>query len=208
MYDSDSLLSKASYVLVFLSSLISVCIDLSKILKWGTNPVIRTYWSFIFLKVVFFILTKFLVFAYVISMAMKSLMFYFAITTAANGSKNLFHEVLQLYYRGLNNGPELLTFNQATVIAPFLILTLLFLPSVALSAVFCVWHSSQKVSSMNFVQKAVLFFFAVFSNMSYFARRSESIKECASSRAAAIPADSGMYSNISRESNIRSARST
>ena len=79
-------------------------------------------------------------------------------------SKDLF----QHYYRGIKKDPQLLTFDQATLHFPVLMLSLLFLPSIICAFVFSVWNSGLKSWSDNFVQKVVLLLFAVMTNMSYF----------------------------------------
>ena len=168
LYDLSSSWSKISYFLLLMSSISSVCIDLAKILKWGEDPIITTYASFTFCKIFLFILSKFLVQSYVLSMAIKSMMFYFALTIDYEENSDIWNELLQFYYRGIYNTPQLLTFNQATLYAPLLILILLFLPSIICAFACSIWTTGMHSWSQNFVKTTVLFLFAVMSNMSYF----------------------------------------
>ena len=168
LYDLSSSWSKISYFLLLMSSISSVCIDLAKILKWGEDPIITTYASFTFCKIFLFILSKFLVQSYVLSMAIKSMMFYFALTVDNEENSDIFNELLQFYYRGIYNPPQLLTFNHATLYAPLLILTLLFLPSIICAFACSIWTKGIQSWSQNFVKTTVLFLFAIMSNMSYF----------------------------------------
>ena len=93
----------------------SVCIDLAKILKWGRIPVINFYFSFTFFKVFLFILTKFLVQAYILSMAVKSLMYYFSIKSDLEKNSKMYADMFNLYYRGIYEDPQELTYYQATL---------------------------------------------------------------------------------------------
>ena len=72
----DSSYSKLWYFFGLSTSIVSVCFSCTMVLKWGANPVIQSVNSFKFVKILFFILTKFLVQAYISSMALKSLMAY------------------------------------------------------------------------------------------------------------------------------------
>ena len=168
LYDLSSTWSQLSYFLLLMSSVSSVCMDLAKILKWGHNPIITSYVSFTFCKIFLFILTKFLVQSYCLSMAIKSIMFYSALTFDSEKNSNIFNNLLQYYYKGVNNEPQVLTFDQATLYAPLIILTLLFLPSIIFAFVCSIWNTGCGSWSENFVKNMVLFLFAVMSNMSYF----------------------------------------
>ena len=172
MYDHSSVVSKALYLLLLVTSVSSVCIDLAKILKWGEKPIIGTYLSFTFLKIFFFILTKFLMQSYALSMAIKSIMFNVAILVDDDEYSELSKDLFQRYYRGIDKDPQLLTFDQATLYFPLIMLALLFLPSIICAFVFSVWNSGLQSWSDNFVQKAVLLLFAVMTNMSYFSTES------------------------------------
>ena len=72
----ESTKSKLWYFFGLTTSIVSVCFSCTMLLKWGASPVIQSVLSFKFVKILFFILTKFLVQAYILSMALKSLMFY------------------------------------------------------------------------------------------------------------------------------------
>ena len=176
LYDMSSSWSKISYIVLYVSSVSSVCIDLAKILKWGDNPIITTYASFTFCKIFLFILTKFLVQSYILYMAIKNMMFYFALSVVDNEeNSDFFIELLQIYYRGIYNPPRLLTLNQATLYAPLLTLTLLFLPSIICAFLFSIRATGIHSWSQNCVKNTVLLLFAVISNMSYFSYGCNSI---------------------------------
>ena len=172
VYEQTSVYSKASYHLLLVTSISSDCIDLAKILKWGDKPIIKSYFSLTFIKIFLFILTKFLVQSYVLSIAIKSLMYYVAIQADHKHNHDLYNDIFNLYYRGIYDAAQLLTFNQATLFAPIMILVLIFLPPVICGLVFSFWHAGMRSWSGNFVQNAVLLLFAVTTNMSYFSKRS------------------------------------
>jgi hypothetical protein len=172
VYEQTSVYSKASYLLLLVTSISSVCMDLAKILKWGDKPIIKSYFSLTFLKIFLFILTKFLVQSYVLSIAIKSLMYYVAMQADQKHNNDLYNNIFNLYYRGIDEDPQLLTFNQATLFAPIIILVLMFLPPVLCGLVFSFWHNGLRYWSENFVQNAALLLFAITSNMSYFSKRS------------------------------------
>ena len=71
----------------------------------------------------------------------------------------------------------MLTFNQATLYGPLLMLALLFVPSIVCAFVFSVWNTGLKSWSENFVQKVVLLLFAVISNMSYVSAGKSSVSK-------------------------------
>ena len=163
--------------MLLITSISSVCIDLAKILKWGDKPIINTYLSFTFLKIFLFILTKFLVQSYALSMAIKSLMYNVAIQVDFEDYSDLFKDMFNIYFRGINDGPQLFTFNQATLYIPLLILGFIFLPSIISAFFFSVWSRGLKSWTANFVQNFVLLLFAVMSSMSYFSAGSENRKQ-------------------------------
>ena len=177
LYDEVTVFSQALYVMLLITSISSVCIDLAKILKWGDKPIINTYLSFTFLKIFLFILTKFLVQSYALSMAIKSLMYNVAIQVDFEDDSDLFKDMFNIYYRGINDGPQLLTFNQATLYLPLSILGFIFIPSIISTFFFSVWSRGLKSWTANFVQNFVLLLFAVMSSMSYFSAGSENRKQ-------------------------------
>ena len=177
LYDEVTVFSQALYVMLLITSIFSLCIDLAKILKWGDKPIIDIYLSFTFLKIFLFILTKFLVQSYALSMAIKSLMYNVAIQVDFEDYSDLFKDMFNIYFRGINDGPQLLTFNQATLYLPLLILGFIFLPSIISAFFISVWSRGLKSWTENFVQNIVLLLFAVMSSMSYFSTGSESRKQ-------------------------------
>ena len=89
--------SRVLYGLLLVSSVASVCLSFTAILKGGRKPIIKSYRSFLFLKLFLFILTKLMVQAYILSIAIKSLMFYVANKDLlANGG-----DIFDLYFRGI-----------------------------------------------------------------------------------------------------------
>ena len=99
-------------------------------------------------------------------------------------STQLYREIENLYYRGLcpspgtynqveyffcyNRGPEILTFNQATVAAPLILISFLYLPSV----IYVLILSFRFNGSKNFFEKLfknpVLFLFPLLTSFSFY----------------------------------------
>ena len=65
------------YFILLVSTLISVGVSFARILTKGKNPVIKNIVSFKFFKVILMLISKLLVQSYILSMAVKSLMFKF-----------------------------------------------------------------------------------------------------------------------------------
>ena len=59
------------------STILSVGVSYARFLTQGTNPVIKRIFSFKFLKVIIMLILKFMVQSYVVSIAVKSLMYKF-----------------------------------------------------------------------------------------------------------------------------------
>ena len=106
-------------------------------------------------------------------MAMKSLMYYFVLLP--NNTDPLLTEVLNVYWRGLcvkdslHSGqfcqpPNPLTFTQATLVAPLIILFILFVPTTlyVLILSFC-----KAKKGMGVLDHAILFIFPIFTNFYY-----------------------------------------
>ena len=97
-FDLRSLLSSSNdsipyfYFILLTSSIISVGVSFARILTKGKNPII-TLLSFKFLKVILMLILKFLVQSYILSMAVKSLMYKFV----SKERKVLFYIYLHLF---------------------------------------------------------------------------------------------------------------
>ena len=100
----DSLTSKLVYGFTLFCSFSLVAISCGRILKSGKCPVIDTFVSFKFLKIILLIVTRLLVQSYALAMAVKSLMFWFVSQHQyfkPGQSSQMYKEVENLYYRGL-----------------------------------------------------------------------------------------------------------
>jgi hypothetical protein len=100
----DSLSSQIKYGLLLFTSFSSLCLSCSRILKWGRTPVIQTFFSFKFLKIILLIVTRFLIQSYILAWAVKSLMYQFVSRyeyLKPGQSDILYKEIVNLYYRGL-----------------------------------------------------------------------------------------------------------
>jgi len=103
-FDLRSLLSSSNdsipyfYFILLTSSIISVGLSFARILTKGKNPIIPLL-SLKFLKVILMLILKFLVQSYILSMAVKSLMYKFV----SKERKVLFYIYLHLLYIYLLN---------------------------------------------------------------------------------------------------------
>ena len=100
----DSLISKLVYGFTLFCSFSLVGISCARILKYGDPPVIDTFVSFKFLKIILLIVTRFLVQSYVLAMAVKSLMYWFVSHNQffkPGQSSQMYKQIENLYYRGL-----------------------------------------------------------------------------------------------------------
>ena len=95
----DSTYSRIVYFTGLTTSIVSVCFSCTNMLKWGDNPVIKSFYSFKFIKILSFILTKFLVQAYFLSLALRSLM-YFEIV---EDTSSFYFQVFNYNYHGICN---------------------------------------------------------------------------------------------------------
>ena len=101
---------------------------------------------------------------------MKSLMYYAVLPVASPEMGN----VLNVYWRGLCvedllpgqfcQAPNPLTFTQATLVAPLIILTLLLLPTILYVFVLSLCHAKK---GMAVIDHAILFIFPIFTNLYY-----------------------------------------
>ena len=98
----DSTYSRMCYFTGLTISIVSVCFSCTVMLKWGDNPVIKSFNSLKFIKILCFILTKFLIQAYFLSMALKNLM-YFEVFLPNEDSSSFYFQVFNRNYNGLCN---------------------------------------------------------------------------------------------------------
>ena len=91
--------SRVLYGLLLLSTLVSVCMSIAAILKGGRSPIITNYRSIFFLKFFLFVVSKLVVQAYIVSIAVKSLMYYVA--NRGPLYSGLLGEIFNLYFRGI-----------------------------------------------------------------------------------------------------------
>ena len=137
----DTVKSKLIYGGFFLSSFVAAAASFAKVLKWGKKPVIKNYVSLKFVKITLLLVTRFLMQGYILSAAIKSLMFQY-IFLKVFGQWNMMRQVLNVYYRGLCIrsetkysskkfciNPEILSFDTAALYAPLLMISPLYFPS-------------------------------------------------------------------------------
>ena len=173
---SSSISSKLQYFTLLFSSCASISISFARILTFGGQPMVTSLLSANFLKTVLFLLTKFLVLAYLLSMSIRSMMMYYVF-----GSENeLFTSVLEYNYRGLcrkagnkNNNEEYfcrrganLSFNTATIYIPIIGLVLLYLPSLICIAVIIIKKRNRQM--LNFYCGFIFVIFSIVTNVSVF----------------------------------------
>ena len=187
----DSIGSKLVYSFTLISSFTTVGISCARILKRGESPVIETYVSCRFMKIILLIVTRFLVQSYVLAIAVKSLMYGFVSHYQyfkPGQSARLYSEVENLYYRGLcwpgvlyvngsyindpknfcdPRGPEILTFKQATLYAPLILISMVYLPSI----IYVLFINFNIVGLKKFFEKffenPLLFIFPLFTSFSF-----------------------------------------
>ena len=177
----DSLSSQIKYGLLLFTSFSSLCLSCSRILKWGRTPVIQTFFSFKFLKIILLIVTRFLIQSYILAWAVKSLMFQFVSRYEywkPGQSDKLYREIVDLYYRGLcipptpdqenqfcyNIGPDIVTFTQGTLYIPIFFISLLYLPSIFFVLMLSLKSFSLKKIVEKFVEDPVLYLFPIFTS--------------------------------------------
>ena len=173
---STSFSSKLQYFTLLFSSCASISISFARILTFGGQPMVTSLLSANFLKIVLFLLTKFLVLAYLLSMSIRSMMMYYVL-----GSENeLFTSILEYNYRGLcrNQGDKKqieeyfcrrganLSFNTATIYIPIIGLCLLYLPSLMYIAVIIIKKKNRKM--LNFYCGFIFVIFSIVTNVSVF----------------------------------------
>ena len=135
----------------------------------GKKPVIQNHYSLQFIKALVYVFTKVLLHAYLSSMAIRSLTYYWVSFDSSNS--DLYNEVLNLYYRGINdesayrgtNGKsEIITFTTAALVLPLAIFAFLYLPTVLFLAFLTIKNYHKKLWVIDI---AVNFMFAIFTNM-------------------------------------------
>ena len=87
-------------------------------------------------------------------------MYYFSLFDDQDTS--LLQEVTNIYYRGLDRSPELLTLTQATLTFPLLFVGILYLPTVLYLIITIAANSSKKMKILDY---ALLFVIPLFTNL-------------------------------------------
>ena len=151
--------SKIYYGLLIITSLTSVSISLARVLKWGKNPLIKFFLSFQFFKIILMMLTRFIVQSYILSMAVKSLMFFSVFTNffRIELQDSQFEELFEMYYRGIHFRPKQLRFTTAALYAPLLLLSFLFLPSLIYTMFLSIRCYGVRNLFSNFMENPVFF---------------------------------------------------
>ena len=87
-----------------------------------------------FCKIILLITSRFLVQSYILSMAIKSLMYKFVSKyqhfTPYAADNGMFRDLEEQYYRGLEKQQEVLSFTQATLYFPIVLISAIYLPAV------------------------------------------------------------------------------
>ena len=96
------------FLVTFCSSFLSVGISFARLLAQGSKPIIKRIVSWQFLKILLMIISKFIMQSYMLSMAIKSLMYkfvskyqYFEKPFDDPEDENQYRELEEIYYRGL-----------------------------------------------------------------------------------------------------------
>ena len=123
---------------------------------------VKSIYSFEFVKIVFFIFSKILLQAYALAMALKSLM-YKSVLFDENDSE-LLHNVIDLYFRGLTKGAATVTFTHTALVLPLSIIIVLYLPTVIFILLLNCKNSRK---NMDVTDTAVLFIFPIFTSLCF-----------------------------------------
>ena len=104
----ESTSSKITYCILMVSSFTSVSISLAQVLKCGKTLVIKHFFCLKFFKIIILMITRFIVQSYILSMAIKSLMFFVVFTNIFEKEyqNEEFRQLFDVYYRGLCNPPR------------------------------------------------------------------------------------------------------
>ena len=140
----------------------------------GENRLLTNIFSLTFVKIITMTATKFLIQSYIVSIAIKSLMYkfvskfqYFPPNTEDN---ELFRDLEEHYYRGLTNVREVLTFTEATLIIPLVMIAILYLPSIFYIAYASLKFYGKEKWSTSILADPVHFIFPIFTCMSFYHR--------------------------------------
>ena len=173
---SSSILSKLHYFALLLSSGASVSISLGRILTFGGKPIVKSMLSTKFLNIVLFLLTKFLILAFMLAKVVKSMMMYYVYS----GQNDAFFSVIKHNYRGLCKtetklkhfseyfckSSHLLSFTDVTIYLPTIGLIFLYFPSIIYIIVLVSTRKHKK--KLDFYYGFVFFIFSIVTNMSVF----------------------------------------
>ena len=159
----NKLSSKITYFLLFISSLISVCVSFAKILTWGNKPIVKNFFTIRFLKVIFFILCKLFLHAYILSSTFTAVQFGLAFSIEDEEGQ----KILEIYWLGLDRDPDI-DFTTATVIFPICFILFQFLPSLVYVLFLNSRHSGLTNLYEIFVDNASTIVIAMITNISFY----------------------------------------
>ena len=101
----DMVKSKLIYGVFFLSSFVAAAASFAKVLKWDKKPVIKNYVSLKFVKITLLLVIRFFMQGYILSAAIKSLMFQYIILKVF-GQWNMMTSSQKDRYRGTSGAKE------------------------------------------------------------------------------------------------------
>ena len=177
----ETLHSKLVYAFFFSSSFVSVCTSFSTMLYKGENRLLTNIFSLTFVKIIIMTATKFIIQSLLLSIAIKSLMYkfvskyqYFPPHTEDN---ELFRDLEEHYYRGLAEGSEVLTFTEATLILPLVMIAVLYLPSIFYVTYTSLQFYGKEKWSNRVLADPVYFIFPIFTCISFYHRNDKIIQK-------------------------------
>ena len=182
---SSSIVSKLQYITLLLTSCTSIIIGLGRILSVGEKPIITAIFSDKILKIAAFILTKFAILAYMLCMVIRSMMWYYVLSSQSEELLN----ILSYNYRGVckpvtetdKEGTsfcqrsESFSFFTVTIGFPIAGLVLLYIPSV--TYILVIYIRKKKGKQFTFYYAVVCFMFALLTNLSMFGEEEENNSE-------------------------------
>ena len=158
----------------------------------GRNRLFSNIFSVTFLKTIVMTATKFVIQSYIISIAIKSLMYkfvskfqHFAPHTEDN---QMFRELEEYYYRGLCltdwekpknfcSFQDVLTFTEATLIIPLFMLVILYLPSILYICIISFKFYRGERWSREVLADPILFIFPLFTCISFYHKKTKITEE-------------------------------
>ena len=164
----DSTSSKTWYFTLLICSFSSVCLSFARILKWGEKPVIASFYSVTFFKIFLLIFTTLVLQAIRMAAAIKSLLIFEVIHARADLSTGEVGEIFEMYYRGIEQGPEILTFYQAAFVASIFSIVLIYGTAFITIIIFSLRFYGLGQWYENIKDNFVLFIFPLVTNFSFY----------------------------------------